>query len=80
MPRSSRALLSAEIRTSGEPGSATAVALMGFLPSRSETGVWKRERQTDPLLHPFESRTRRARAHEGLPEFPEPRPARFGGT
>jgi hypothetical protein len=35
MPRSSRALLSAEIRTSGEPELATAVALMGFLPHRS---------------------------------------------
>jgi hypothetical protein len=32
MPRNSRALLSAEIRTSGRPGSATADALMGFSP------------------------------------------------
>ena len=35
MPRNSRALLSAEIRTCGKPGSATADALMGFSPFRS---------------------------------------------
>jgi hypothetical protein len=35
MPRNSRALLSAEIRTCGEPGFATADALMGFPPFRS---------------------------------------------
>jgi hypothetical protein len=42
MPRNSRALLSAEIRTCGEPGFATADALMGFPPFRSllqETGA-----------------------------------------
>jgi hypothetical protein len=33
MPRNARALLSAEIRTCGKPGSATADALMGFSPS-----------------------------------------------
>jgi hypothetical protein len=36
MPRSSRALLSAEIRTTGEPGFAGADALMGFVPAKRE--------------------------------------------
>jgi hypothetical protein len=39
MPRNSRALLSAEIRTSGEPGFATAAALMGF-PAVPEPSPW----------------------------------------
>jgi hypothetical protein len=49
MPRSSRALLSAEIRTCGKPGFATADALMGFAPFRSLL----RASETEPVARPL---------------------------
>jgi hypothetical protein len=63
MPRSSRALLSVEIRTGGEPGSAAADALMGFLPQRNLKPEARAEPVTRPLPLPVSgSRTRRARS------------------
>jgi hypothetical protein len=63
MPRNSKALLSAEIRTCGEPGFATADALMGFSPFRSLLRGTEAEPVTRPL--PF------APGETGLDE-PEP--------
>jgi hypothetical protein len=52
MPRNSRALLSAEIRTCGEPGFATADALMGFSPFRSLLQGTEAEPVNRPLPFP----------------------------
>jgi hypothetical protein len=48
MPRSFRALLSAEIRTDREPGSAGADALMGFVPEKAGAARSRVERLPAP--------------------------------
>lgn len=81
MPRNSRALLFAEIRTCGKPGSATADALMGFSPARNLNRWSEAEPVTRPLsFHAAKDRTRRARAFHGNPGFPNPDEFRFRRT